>query len=195
MYKGKGNSWDEKNNRKIMKLMKLLGDIIKESQERNLNEYEATWFYESRYIQELVNPEMAYEFKETNSNSWEFQDKYGNIIGVEFNPSNKYFETFYIVKDLNGKDLKVFDFQKVKDQVDPTSFQGGSDDRRSDTWVKILRDEIIPKFLSNRPSMIKIHPIDEYRFNIFWKAAEVCKEKYPYLEIKQFGKEILILNK
>jgi hypothetical protein len=195
VYKGKGNSWDEKNNRKIMRLMELLGDIIKESQERNLNEYEATWFYESRYIQELVNPEMTYEFEETNNNSWEFQDKYGNIIGVEFNPSNKYFETFYIVKDLNGKDLKVFDFQKVKDQVDPTSFQGGSDDRRSDTWVKILRDEIIPKFLSDKPSMIKIHPIDEYRFNIFWKAAEVCKEKHPYLEIKQFGKEILILNK
>jgi hypothetical protein len=178
-----------------MKLMELLGNIIKESQERNLNEYEATWFYESRYIQELVNPEMAYEFEEINENEWVFQDKYGNTIGVQYNPLNKYFETFYIVKDLKGNEIKVFDFQKVKDQVDPISFQGGSDDRRSDTWVKILRDEIIPKFLSDKPSMIKIHPIDEYRFNIFWKAAEVCKEKYPYLEIKQFGKEILILNK
>lgn len=178
-----------------MKLMNLLRGIIKESQERNLNEYEATWFYESQYIQELVNPEMAYDYKEQSNGSWVFNDKYGNIIGVEFNPINKYFETFYIVKDLDGKDFKVFDFQKVKDQVDPTSFQGGSDDRRSDTWVKILRDEIVPRFLSNKSSMIKIHPIDEYRFNIFWKAAEVCKEKYSNLEIKQFGKEILILNK
>lgn len=195
MYKGKGNSWDKKSNRKIMRLLKILGEVIKESQGKNLTEYEGTWLYESKYIQELVNPEMAYDYKEREQNSWIFQDKYGNTIGVEFNPINKYFETFYIVKDLNGNDLKVFDFQKMKDQVDPTSFQGGSDDRRSDTWVKILRDEIIPKFLSDKPSMIKIHPIDEYRFNIFWKAAEVCKEKYPYLEIKQFGKEILILNK
>jgi len=178
-----------------MKLLKILEEAIKESQGKNLTEYEGTWLYESKYIQELVNPEMAYDYEEREQNSWVFQDKYGNIIGVEFNPINKYFETFYIVKDLNGKDLKVFDFQKVKDQIDPTSFQGGSDDRRSDTWVKILRDEIIPKFLSTKPSMIKIHPIDEYRFNIFWKAVEVCKEKYPYLEIKQFGKEILLLNK
>jgi hypothetical protein len=195
VYKGKGNSRDKKINWETMKLMKLLGNIIKESQERNLNEYEATWFYESRYIQELVNPEMAYGFEKINDSSWGFKDKYGNIIGVEFNPVNKYFETFYILKDLKGNDLKVFDYQKVKDQIDPTSFQGGSDDRRSDTWVKILRDEIIPKFLSNKPSMIKIHPIDEYRFDIFWKAAEVCKEKYPHIEIKKFGKDILILNK
>ena len=178
-----------------MKLIKLLRNVIKESQGKNLTEYEGTWLYESRYIQELVNPEMAYDYKEKEHNSWLFNDKYGNIIGVEFNSINRYFETFYIVRDLQGNELKVFDYQKVKDQLDPTSFQGGSDDRRSDTWVKILRDEIIPRFLNNKPSMIKIHPIDEYRFNIFWKAAEVCKEKYPYLEIKQFGKEILILNK
>ena len=175
--------------------MKLLGKIIKESQERNLNEYEATWYEESRYIQELVNPEMAYDFKETSESEWIFQDKYENNIGVRFNPVNKYFETFYIVKDLKGNELRIFDFQKVKDQIDLTSFQGGSDDRRSNTWVKILRDEIIPKFLSNKSSTIKIHPIDEYRFDIFWKAAEVCKEKYPYLEIKKYGKEILITNK
>lgn len=175
--------------------MNLLRDIIKESQEKNLNEYEATWYEESRYIQELVNPEMAYKYEEISESEWIFQDKYGNTIGVRFNPSNKYFETFYIVKDLKGNELRVFDFQKIKDQVDQTSFQGGSDDRRSDTWVKILRDDIIPKFLSNKPSMIKIHPIDEYRFNIFWKAAEVCKEKYPNLEIKEYGKEILIINK
>lgn len=173
----------------------MLSDIIKESQERNLNEYEATWYEESRYIQELVNPEMSYDFKENESNQWIFQDKYGNTIGVRFNPSNKYFETFYIVRDLKGNELKIFDYQKFKDQIDPISFQGGSDEHRSDTWVKILRDEIIPRFLSNNPSMIKIHPIDEYRFNIFWKAAEVCKEKHPHLEIQQFGKEILIINK
>lgn len=175
--------------------MKLLGEIIDESQKRNLNEYEATWYEESRYIQELANPEMSYDFDEVGENEWIFNDKYGNVIGVRLNPINKYFETFYIVKDLKGNEIQIFDYQKVKDQIDPTSFQGGSDDRRSDTWVKILRDEIIPRFLSNPPSSIKIHPIDEYRFNIFWKAAEICKEKYPHLEIKKFGNEILILNK
>ena len=175
--------------------MKLLGEIIDESQKRNLNEYEATWYEESRYIQELANPEMSYDFDEVGENEWIFNDKYGNVIGVRLNPINKYFETFYIVKDLKGNEIQIFDYQKVKDQIDPTSFQGGSDDRRSDTWIKILRDEIIPRFLSNSPSSIKIHPIDEYRFNIFWKAAEICKEKYPHLEIKKFGNEILILNK
>ena len=175
--------------------MKLLGEIINESQRRNLNEYEATWYEESRYIQELANPEMSYDFDEVGENEWVFNDKYGNVIGVRLNPINKYFETFYIVKDLKGNEVQIFDYQKVKDQIDPTSFQGGSDDRRSDTWIKILRDEIIPRFLSNTPSSIKIHPIDEYRFNIFWKAAEICKEKYPHLEIKKFGNEILILNK
>ena len=178
-----------------MRLMKLLGEIIDESQKRNLNEYEATWYEESRYIQELANPEMSYDFDEVGENEWIFNDKYGNVIGVRLNPINKYFETFYIVKDLKGNEIQIFDYQKVKDQIDPTSFQGGSDDRRSDTWIKILRDEIIPRFLSNSPSSIKIHPIDEYRFNIFWKAAEICKEKYPHLEIKKFGNEILILNK
>ena len=175
--------------------MKLLGEIIDESQKRNLNEYEATWYEESRYIQELANPEMSYDFDEVGENEWIFNDKYGNTIGVRLNPINKYFETFYIVKDLKGNEVQIFDYQKVKDQIDPTSFQGGSDDRRSDTWIKILRDGIIPRFLSNTPSSIKIHPIDEYRFNIFWKAAEICKEKYPHLEIKKFGNEILILNK
>ena len=53
----------------------------------------------------------------------------------------------------------------------------------------------LPKFLKNKPFSIKIHPIDQYRFNIFWKAGEVCLEKYPYLELKQFGKEILLINK
>ena len=57
--------------------------------------------------------EMAYDYEEKSNSSWVFNDKYGNIIGVEFNPINKYFETFYIVKDLNGDDFKVFDFQKV----------------------------------------------------------------------------------
>ena len=47
-----------------MRLMKLLGEIIDESQKRNLNEYEATWYEESRYIQELANPEMSYDFDE-----------------------------------------------------------------------------------------------------------------------------------
>ena len=43
-----------------MKLLKLLQEIISESQLMGLNEYEATWYEESRYIQELANPEMAY---------------------------------------------------------------------------------------------------------------------------------------
>ena len=178
-----------------MKLLKLLQEIISESQLMGLNEYEATWYEESRYIQELANPEMAYSYEGVDNNEWVFNDKYGNTIGVGFNNVNKYFETFYIVKDLKGREIKIFDYQSVKDQIDPTSFQGGSDDRRSDTWVKILRDEIIPRFLSNKPSMIKIHPIDQYRFNIFWKAGEICLEKYPHMELKQFGKEILIINK
>ena len=90
-----------------MKLLKLLQEIISESQLMGLNEYEATWYEESRYIQELANPEMAYSYEEVDNNEWVFNDKYGNTIGVGFNNINKYFETFYIVKDLKGREIKI----------------------------------------------------------------------------------------
>jgi hypothetical protein len=181
----------------MIKLTKVLSNIIQESKARNfLDDHEAILFEDSRLFQELADPEFAYEYSETVPDIWEFKDKYGNTLGVQFNPSTKYLDAYYLMTDLNGREVRVFDYESVKAKVDPNSFQGGSDQHRSDTICKILLDEIVPKYLlSKKPSIVKMHPINEYRFNIFWKCAEVIKAKYEQLEIKKLGKEISIVHK
>lgn len=99
------------------------------------------------------------------------------------------------MKDLNGNVVKVFDYEQNKSKLDSTSFQGGSDEHRSDTICAILINEVIPMYLNNIGDMIKFHPINDYRFKIFWKCAEISKEKYPFIEIKQIGKEIYLIRK
>jgi len=151
---------------------------------------------EIELFQELADPTHACKYKLVNSNEWEFNDKYGNILGVRYFPSSKYFESYYIMKDINGKKVLVFDYETNKDYLDPTSFQGGTDEHRSDTICKILLDEILPKYLLNtKLSIIKLHPLNNYRYKIFMKCAEVCKEKYPNLEIKPLGSEIHLINR
>jgi hypothetical protein len=147
-------------------------------------------------FQELANPNYSYKYKLVKDNEWEFNDKYGNILGVIYIPSSKYFESYYIMKDIDGNKVKVFDYDTNKDYLDPTSFQGGSDEHRSDTICKILLDEVLPKYLLNsKSSIIKLHPLNDYRYKIFMKCAEVCKEKHPNIEIKPLGKEIHLINK
>lgn len=181
----------------MIKLSKVLSNIIQEAKSKQFShDHEAIMFEDSRLFQELANPEFAYSYEEVAPDVWEFQDKYGNTLGVQFNPSTKYLDSYYRMRDLDGIEVNVFDYDAVKDKIDPISFQGGSDQHRSDTICKILLDEIIPKYLlSKKPSIIKIHPLNEYRFNIFWKCAEICKDKYPQLEIKKLGKEISIIHK
>ena len=59
-----------------------------------------------------------------------------------------------------------------------------------------LKDEILSKYLLNsKHSIVKLHPLNDYRYKIFMKCAEICKEKYPNVEIKPFGKEIHLINK
>jgi hypothetical protein len=180
----------------MIKLNKLLSEIMEDASIKNLNEWEATIYEESRLFQEIANPEFAYEYKEVFSNVWEFNDRYGNTIGVRFYPSNKEFESYYIVKTLDGGEAKIFDYDITKKHIDPTSFQGGSDEHRSDTICKILLDEVLPNYLLNsKPSIVKLHPLNDYRYKIFMKCAEICKEKYPNIEIKPLGKEIHLINK
>lgn len=180
----------------MIKLTELLSQIIQECVNRNLNEKDSTIFEECHLFLELADPNASYKYKEISLNVWEFQDRYSNVLGVEFNPGNKYVDAYYKMKDLNGREVKVFDYESNKDALDPLSFQGGSDERRSDTICKILRDEVIPKYLINKnPQLIKLHPLNDYRYKIFMKCAEICKEKYPQIEIKEAGKEIHLINK
>lgn len=181
----------------MIKLTTIISQIIQEAQNKNFNDvYETIFFEDSRLFQEISNPEFAYPYKQITPEIWEFNDKYGNILGVQFDISTKYLDSYYKMKDTEGREINVFDYESVKGKIDPLSFQGGSDQHRSDTICKILRDEIIPMYLlKSKPSIIKMHPLNEYRFNIFWKCAEICKEKYNQLEITQVGKEIYIIHK
>ena len=158
--------------------------------------YDVIWFQESELFCELADPEWAYDYEKINDNEWRFKDIYGNRLGISIDRSRRYINTYFIIKDKNGIDQIIYDYNKSKHLLDPTDFQGGTDEHRSDTWAKILRDEIIPEFLLDKaPNNIKIHSIDEYRHKIFLKASEVAKQEYQQIEIIQSGKEIWLINK
>jgi len=178
-----------------MKLIQILNRVIQESINIKLDEYNSILFEESEVFNELADPSWAYEYALVEPNNWEFTDRYGNTLGVFYNQNIKYFESYYVMKDLNGNVVKVFDYEQNKSKLDSTSFQGGSDEHRSDTICAILINEVIPMYLNNIGDMIKFHPINDYRFKIFWKCAEISKEKYPFIEIKQIGKEIYLIRK
>lgn len=180
----------------MISLSKLLEEIIEESIKKNLGKYNSILLHESYIFQELADPEWAYDYKQISKYEWEFNDKYGNLLGVRFLPDLKYFESFYKMKSKTGRDVIVFDLEQHKDKLDLLSFQGGTDDHRSDTICKILLDEIIPNYLLNqKPSLIKLHPLNKYRHKIFYKCAEICKKIHPQLEIKEVGNEIYLINK
>lgn len=173
----------------MIRLTEIVSQIIQELKDKQLNEWDSISLYESKYFEETADPNFAYEYYEPKPNTWEFNDKYGNSIGCRFIPGANYYESYFNVKTLDKKDIEVFTIDKSK--LDPNSFSGGTDEHRSDTICKILRDEV----LNRKPSFLKIHPIDEYRHKIFKKCAEICKEKYSELEIKEIGKEIYLINK
>jgi hypothetical protein len=180
-----------------MKLIKILDDILLEYETvRFWEKHDLMLSEESKMFTELANPDNAYPYEEVSEYVWEFKDKYGNTLGVDFDQSSRFLSTYYKIKGVSGKIQKIFDYESNKDYIDPSSIKIGSDERRSDTICKIIRDELIPKFLlKRRMSFIKIHPISKYRSDIFWKCAEVCKEKYPELEIKLISPDIFIMNR
>jgi hypothetical protein len=176
-----------------LKIIYLLREIFDKD---GINEYCAIIEQEIKLFNELADPNFSYDYNEVSPNRWQFQDKYGNNIGVEFNTSVKQFESYYLIKNLQGEFVKVYDYEKWKPGLDPISFQGGSDQNRSDTICKILRDEVLPRYLVNkRYSTIILHPLNDYRYQIFMKCAEVCKIKYAQIEIRPQGKEIILINK
>jgi len=177
----------------MIKLTDILNELNKNS---NINEYSSILLYESEFFNELADPEWAYEYKKTGDDVWEFNDRYGNKLGIRYLTGPKYFESYFIVKDLKGNEVIAFDIDQIKNKIDLTSFSGGPDEHRSDTICKILLDEVLPKhLLQHINSLIKLHPLNEYRYKIFMKCAEICKEKYPNLVIKPFGKEIYLINR
>jgi len=174
-----------------------LNDILnKLNKINNINEYDSILLYESEFFNELADPDWAYTYKKVADDVWEFNDKYGNQLGVRYLSGPKYFESYFIVKSLKGNNVIVFDIESNKDRIDLTSISGGPDEHRSDTICKILLDEVLPKHLLNKEdSFIKLHPLNDYRYKIFLKCAEICKEHYPTLTIKPIGKEIYLINK
>ena len=180
----------------MISLSKLISEVIQKTIEANLNESQSIIHKEVLMFLELANPDFAYKYTEDLPNVWTFNDRFENLIEVSFDPSSKYVESYYIMRDLSGNPVKVYDYERNREAIDPNSFQGGSDENRSDTICKILRDEILPKYLiENRPSIIKLHPLNDYRYKIFMKCAEICKNKYPQIDIQPTGKEIVLVNK
>lgn len=181
----------------MIRISEVLSQIIQECASKNFDsEYKAVIFEDSRLFQELANPAAAYDYEETSPNTWDFQDKYSNKLVVTFDPTTKWFDSYYKLKDSKGNDIKVYDYGSYKGEIYPPSYQGGTDEHRSDTICKILRDEVVPKHLLNKKgSSIQIHALNPYRANIFLKCAEICKEKYPQIEIKKIDNTIYLLNK
>jgi len=182
----------------VIKLSKILSEVMIKTSQQNLNEYESVLFADVLLFQELANPNHSYTYQEIEPNLWEFQDKYLNTIQLEYFPSVKYINTQFVVNDKDGVEFISFDIDKDKDRIAPFTFHHNKDERRSDTIAKIILDEIVPKYLINKsPQILKIAPIDIYRYKIFYKIAELIKEKYPQLEIQEKGdkKEIWMLNK
>ena len=177
----------------MIKLINILNELNKG---HHIEGYNSILLYESEFFNELADPEWAYEYKKVGDDVWEFNDKYGNKLGVRYLTGPKYFESYFIVKDLKGNEVIVFDIDLNKDKIDLTSISGGPDEHRSDTICKILLDEILPKYLlQSQGLIIKLHPLNEYRYKIFMKCAEICKDKHPNLTIKPFGKEIYLINR
>ena len=162
-----------------------------------LNESDSISHTDTEIFMELADPDMAYNYSEDISNHWGFEDKYGNKLEVSFDPSSKYIESYFVLKNKKGEWIEVYDYDKMIGSINPEDgLVGGKDEMRSNTICKIIRDEIIPKYLINKtPQLIKLHPISEYRRRIFLKCAEICKEKYPQIQIKEMGPEILLINK
>jgi len=180
----------------MIKLSKIISEVIQKTIEANLNESQSIIHSEMLLFQELANPDFAYKYSEDLPNIWTFEDRFGNLVEVSFDPSSRYVESYYIMRDLEGNPVKVYDYERSREYLDPNSFQGGSDENRSDTICKILRDEIIPKYLTKSgASLIRLHPLNDYRYKIFMKCAEICKQKYPQIDIQPRGKEIVLVNK
>lgn len=182
----------------MIKLFELLTKVDKKVLKENLEigSHLSILCEDSELFQELSDPNFAYRYVETSPNRWQFNDRYGNSLGVQYHLSNRYVDTFYVVRDKSGKSVEVFDYEQQEDAYDKTSFTGGTDQHRSDTICKILRDEIVPRYLINKkPSLIKIHPLNKYRYAIFLKCLEICKEKYTELEIKELAGELYLINK
>lgn len=180
-----------------MRLIEILGNIILEYETvRFWDKHDQMLSEESKIFTELANPDNAYPYEEVSEYVWEFKDKYGNTLGIIFKPEFKTLDSYYKVRDLSGKDVLMFDYEVNKERIDPKSYKLGTDEHRSDTICKIIVDEVVPRYLlKNKAGTIRLHTLNQYSQDIFWKCAEVCKKKYPQLDIKNLGKDTYIINR
>lgn len=177
-------------------LKEIFMEIHKKAQENQITECMYSIFEEVSLFLELADPDFAYPYQEVSDNEWEFKDRYGNKVGVRYIKENRFFESYYLVKSKNGVLIKLFNYNVDDPGIDPTSFQGGSDQHRSDTICKILRDEVVPRTILKKPfSSIRLHPLNDYRYKIFKKCAEICVKYYPELEVRELGAEIHLISR
>ncbi len=174
-----------------MNLIKILSRIIQEGRQKQLSDLDYIDFSESELFLELANPDMALPYEEEEPNIWTFTDLYGNNLGVLVSAQN-YVKSFFAIKDKTGKKQRIFDIESNFNALDSSDFTIGEDERRSDTIAKIVLEEIIPRHLSKKPSMIKFQMINKYRYKIFEKIADLAKDKYPDLETQKYPNKDLI---
>ena len=174
-----------------LKLTKILSRILQEGRKKQLSDLDYIDFAESELFLELANPDMALPYDEEEPNIWTFSDLYGNKLGVFITPQGSV-KSFFSVKDKSGKPQRSFDLQRDEEALDKNSYKIGEDERRSNTIAKIILYEIIPRHLSKKPSMIQFQMINEYRYKIFEKIADLAKEKYPDLDIQKLPRTNLI---
>jgi len=149
-----------------MKLSTIFENIHKSDDYKSLPDFfpEQSIFETYALLGELLNPNNAYEYSETNKSFWEFTDDLGFDFFVRFmfTPTGidgGYYEIKMGWSDLDGQERYL---------QQKTRFW---DDRRSDTIAKIYRDEIVPAFkkyndiLSNE-LIIKPLDIKRYQFSI-----------------------------
>ena len=179
-----------------MKLTKLLSNVIQESLKKQLSDFDYIDFAESELFLELANPDMAFPYDEEEPDVWTFYDLYKNKLGVLVS-DRKFVKSFFIIKDKKGKEQRIFDIETNFNALDPDDFTLGEDERRSDTIAKIIIDEIVPRHLAEKPSMLQFQMLNKYRYRIYEKIADLIPDTDKELKVKKNPDKnfISIINK
>jgi hypothetical protein len=138
---------------------------------------------------------FIHKYNEIEEGDWQFLDTYYNIVGIKFYIESNIIITYYIGKDLSEETIRLYDDEDKNIKVTQDSIKGGADVQRSNTIAKILRDEIIPRYLiNNKNKKIQINFLDEGKRELFWKFVLLLQEKYPELTINKLPEEIQIIK-
>lgn len=172
--------------------LELHSDINDCVSDLNVGVGESILYREMRLFTAYRGTPFAHKYEEIGNCNWEFYDRFNNRLGCTFDIDNGTFDCYYFISD----GAKIHDLSPIKDRDDvefTSVLNGGVDENRPDTWLKILIDRVIPTYLINGENKyIKISSVEKYRYEIFEVISEICKEKYSQIEIEKTGTEIYI---